>query len=338
MSSGLGPTSFMLSVTLLFNPAIVGLQTSSGQSFYSVTVDQVVFSNTNRVMRFIMDYNNNERTVRTQWSKIKLSYIVVSPEFEGISTGSYTGTGNSYVFAKGIEYNVSRSGAIVNQAIDTDPLFSNANNGYCGYIEVNNLLRAFGTSCPADARIIYHYYIMGFRYDSRTDSAFEFRASVRGGDGLSPDDSAFSAIIQTSTVPNGPRFTIDSFGGNLKTIKIGVVLTVLRDYATYPTNGPNAQQFKYSGVFMPVSTYNSPIPITKSSSQNINSFDIGYNKYLMYGFSSISVQPNTFLDFNLQVQNLYQLRLDSQNMLSNVIVSADFYSSIIDAACSSSLT
>ena len=79
MSLGLGLTFFMLSVNFLSNSAIVGLQTSSGQSFYSVTVDQVVFSNTNRVMRFIMDYNNNERTVKTEWSKIKLSYIVVSP-------------------------------------------------------------------------------------------------------------------------------------------------------------------------------------------------------------------------------------------------------------------
>lgn len=178
---------------------------------------------------------------------------------------------------------------------------------------------------------------MGFRYDSTSDSNFEFRVSVRGGSGLSPNENTFSAIIQTSTVPNGPLFTVDSYGGNLKTIKIGIVLTVLRDYDTYPTNGANAQRFKYSGVFMPVSTFNSPIPITTSSSQNLNRFDIGYNKYVMYGFSSIFVQPNTYVDFSLEVQNLYQLQLLSQNMLSNVIVSADFYSSIIDSACTSTL-
>jgi hypothetical protein len=71
----------MLSVLFLFTLAIIGLQTSSGQNFYSVSVDQVVLSNTNTAMRFIMDYYNNQRTVKTQWSKIKLAYILVSPEF-----------------------------------------------------------------------------------------------------------------------------------------------------------------------------------------------------------------------------------------------------------------
>lgn len=290
-------------------------------------------------MRFIMDYNNNAMTVKTQWNKIKLCYIVVSPEFEGISSGSYTSAGNSYVFAKGIEYNVSRSGALSNQAVDTDPVFNNDNsNGICGFVESSTTLtKIFGTNCPADARILYHYYIMGFRYDSTTDSTHEFRVSVRGEDGLSPDEKLLNPIIAVNTVPNGPRFTVESFGGNLKTIKIGIVLTVLRDYATYPANGPNAQKFKYSGVFMPVTQYNNPIPITVSSSQNLNRFDIGINKYVMYGFSSITVLPNTYIDFNLQVQNLYQLQITSQNMLSNIIVSADFYSSIVDAACTSSL-
>lgn len=331
------PTSFQLSVTFYIIQAIVGLQTSSGQNFYSVVVDQVVFSNNNRVMRFIMDYNNNARTVKTQWSKIKLCYIVVSPDFDGISAGSYTGAGNSYVFAKAIEYNVSRSGGVSNAAIDTDPAFNNDNtNGICGYVESQTtFVKSFGTACPNDAQILYHYYIMGFRYDSTSDSNYEFRVSVRGGDGLSPNEILLSPTIALNTVPNGPRFTIDSQGGNLKSIKIGVVLTVLRDYANYPTTGANAQKFKYSGVFMPVNLFNNPIPITVSSSQNLNRFDIGYNKYVMYGFSSISVLPNTYVEFNLQVQNLYQLQITSQNMLQNVIVSADFYSSIIDSACSS---
>jgi hypothetical protein len=289
------PTSSQLSVTFYVIQAIVGLQTSSGQNFYSVVVDQVVFSNNNRVMRFIMDYNNNERTVKTQWSKIKLCYIVVSPDFDGISAGSYTGAGNSYVFAKAIEYNISRSGAVSNAPIDTDPVFNNDNtNGICGYVESQTtFVKSFGTACPNDAQILYHYYIMGFRYDSTSDSNYEFRVSVRGGDGLSPDEKLVSPTIALNTVPNGPRFTISSQGGNLKSIKIGVVLTVLRDYANYLSSV--AQQFKYSGVFMPVNLYNNPIPITVSSSQNLNRFDIGYNKYVMYGFSSISVLPNTYV-------------------------------------------
>lgn len=157
-----------------------------------------------------MDYNNNAMTVKTQWNKIKLCYIVVSPEFEGISAGTYTGPGNSYVFAKGVEYNVSRSGALSNQAIDTDPVFNNDNsNGICGYIESQTtFVKSFGTNCPGDAQILYHYYIMGFRYDSTTDSTFEFRVSVRGGDGLSPNEKLLNPIIAQNTIPNGPRFTV----------------------------------------------------------------------------------------------------------------------------------
>jgi hypothetical protein len=89
---------------------------------------------------------------------------------------------------------------------------------------------------------------------------------------------------------------------------------------------------------MPVSSFNTGFPITNSSSQNLNHFDIGFNKYLMYGFSSLYVQPNSYIDISLQVQNLYLLQITSQNMLNTVIVSADFYSSIIDAACTSTLT
>lgn len=88
---------------------------------------------------------------------------------------------------------------------------------------------------------------------------------------------------------------------------------------------------------MPVTSFNTGVPITKSGSQNLNFFDIGYNKYVMFGFSSIYVMPNSYVDFNLQIQSLYQLQISSQNMLNNVIVSADFYSSIVDAACSSTL-
>ena len=61
--------------------AIVGLGTASGQNFYSVSVDKVFFSNSNTVMKVIMDYTDVSGTIKTQWSKIKLSYIIVSPQF-----------------------------------------------------------------------------------------------------------------------------------------------------------------------------------------------------------------------------------------------------------------
>ena len=154
-----------------------------------------------------MDYYNNDRSVKSQWNKVKLAYIAISPQFGGITTGPYGSlTGNSYVWASSYHYNLTTSGGISNQAIATDPLFSNSNNGFCGYIDT--FPKSFGTDCPADAKILYHYYIMGFRYDSTVDSVYEFRASVRGGDGLSTNENTFSVVIGNGITPNGPKFTI----------------------------------------------------------------------------------------------------------------------------------
>jgi hypothetical protein len=53
----------------------------------------------------------------------------------------------------------------------SDPTFSNTNGaGVCGFI--NSFPIAFGTNCPADATILYHYYIMGFKYDSTYDGTY----------------------------------------------------------------------------------------------------------------------------------------------------------------------
>ncbi len=88
---------------------------------------------------------------------------------------------------------------------------------------------------------------------------------------------------------------------------------------------------------MPVSVYNSPVPITNSATQNLNHFDIGTSKYVIYGFSSIAVQPNSYIDLSLEMTSLYSLQVKSQNMLNNVVVSGDFYSSVLNGVCVSSL-
>lgn len=89
---------------------------------------------------------------------------------------------------------------------------------------------------------------------------------------------------------------------------------------------------------MPVTTYNSQVTILSSNLQNLNKFDIGNVKYMFYGFSSIAVQPNSYVDVSLDVSSLYNLQVRSQNMLNNVIVSADFYSPVLNGVCSSAIT
>jgi hypothetical protein len=63
--------------------ALAGFQAASGQTFYSLVVDQVTFSNGNTLMNFTMSYTHNRDGINyvTSWSKIKLSWLAVSTNF-----------------------------------------------------------------------------------------------------------------------------------------------------------------------------------------------------------------------------------------------------------------
>jgi len=63
--------------------AIAGFQAASNQQFYSLVVDQVIFSNGNTQLNFTMNYlyNNGGINFQTSWSSIKLSWLAVSTLF-----------------------------------------------------------------------------------------------------------------------------------------------------------------------------------------------------------------------------------------------------------------
>jgi hypothetical protein len=141
-------------------------------------------------------------------------------------------------------------------------------------------------------------------------------------------------LIQTGITPNGAYMTIPNFNGNLDMVKVAMVLVVIRDYASYPTQGSNPQNFKYSGIFMPLSTFNSPVSITKGTVTNINHFDITTAQFKFYGFSSINIASSTGpIDLSLDVQSLYSLQLTSSNPISNLIISGDLFNSDVTASC-----
>ena len=91
--------------------AIAGFQASTGQKFYSLVVDNVVFSNSNSIMTFNMDYSYSSTGLnyQTTWTKIKLSYVVVSTQFvttgNGIA-GSNQKTLGNYIFATMVGINL----------------------------------------------------------------------------------------------------------------------------------------------------------------------------------------------------------------------------------------
>ena len=63
--------------------AIAGFQGASNQQFYSLVVDEVIFSNQNTLMNFTMNYLYNDGTINyeTTWSRVKLSWLAVSTSF-----------------------------------------------------------------------------------------------------------------------------------------------------------------------------------------------------------------------------------------------------------------
>lgn len=78
--------------------AIAGFQGASGQTYYSLVVDTVTFSNGNTQMNFTMNYNYQNCSIgcQTTWTKVKLSWLAVSTSFQVFD--STTGTGN-YIWA-----------------------------------------------------------------------------------------------------------------------------------------------------------------------------------------------------------------------------------------------
>ena len=58
--------------------AIAGFETSCSQSFYSLVVDIVEPQSENTKLKLVIDFRNKAQTSLTTWTKVKLSYLVVS--------------------------------------------------------------------------------------------------------------------------------------------------------------------------------------------------------------------------------------------------------------------
>jgi hypothetical protein len=79
--------------------AIAGFQGASNQQFYSLVVDNVIFSNGNTQMNFTMNYlyNNGAINFQTSWTNIRLSWLAVSTGFQTVVANS--ALGGSYIWA-----------------------------------------------------------------------------------------------------------------------------------------------------------------------------------------------------------------------------------------------
>jgi hypothetical protein len=73
--------------------AIAGLEASSTQTYYSLIVDEIIFSNGNTLMNFTMNYNSPDASITTTWTTVKLSWVAISNLFESYDLSGIAGNG-----------------------------------------------------------------------------------------------------------------------------------------------------------------------------------------------------------------------------------------------------
>jgi len=329
--------------------AIAGFQGSSSQQYFSLIVDQVIFSNGNTQMNFTMNYNNPTGTFATTWSSIKLSWLAVSTSFEtvyGNPYGNYLWAG-SVGMAAPFTNNIAgpvMTNSIWSQIPDSFNDDAGADNR-CGYI--NTSPPYYDLDCPntVNEKFVLHTYIMGFQFNPVGGSYTLAASALRNGGGntLADTDEALAAASSetagtAATVPaftikevgigastpslTGPHMLIDTIGSQLAYIKVGVVITLVLDIDTYP--GANAATtFQYAGVYMNYTFYNQAQPIIQAPSatggalfaarvagqENYNYFTLLSPRYQIYGLSSFYIQN---LPANITVVN-YEVSLPGAN-------------------------
>lgn len=178
---------------------------------------------------------------------------------------------------------------------------------------------------------------MGFRF--APSATYTLAASATIPNYLSATGIIQSTQFGTSQAQGfGPLMQISQYGGALQRIKVGIVLTTLRGFASYPNN---IQIFSYSGVYMPVSLKNSQVPIVigGANQYNMEAYNIPKPTYQIYGLSSFTianVSTCSFIDVDVSFANVNSLQVSTGNTdtLGNIFVSADFFSSNTFSLCS----
>jgi hypothetical protein len=114
--------------------------------------------------------------VVTQWTRVKLNYLLVSDKFSSFSLGY------NYVWAGSVEITPNKSGNYglygpgsifaANDSITSNPTV-------CGYLSTvpSNSIATFQKACSNNDAMIPHYYIMGFQF-SPSSATLGARAQI----------------------------------------------------------------------------------------------------------------------------------------------------------------
>jgi hypothetical protein len=132
--------SIKLSVQILHNSAIAGFQASCSQTAYSLGVDTVILENSNTKMRFTMNYalqDGSASPTVTQWTRVKLNYLLVSADKFGSYGTALSDQGANYLWAGSVEITPTQSG---NYGLyGAGSLFGGVNNDLndvCGFLSL----------------------------------------------------------------------------------------------------------------------------------------------------------------------------------------------------------
>ncbi len=200
-----------------------------------------------------MNYALNDGSANpfvTQWTRVKLNYLLISDKFNSYPTGS-SPLGANYVWAGSVEITPNKSGDYglwgPGSIFSTDAV----ETGSCGYLSAaaSTSTAKFDQICPNTDLMIPHYYIMGFQF---SPSSVTLAAKAQIPNYLT--NANVKAIFgSTDATGYGPIVRIDTFGGALKKLKVAIVLTTIRDSSNYPNT---IQGFGYSGIYMPIDITN----------------------------------------------------------------------------------
>lgn len=331
--------------------AIAGFQAASNQQYYSLVVDNIIFSNGNTQMNFTMLYTFNN--IKTSWSKIKLSWLAVSTSFLTTNTATKMG---QYIWAGSVGLSApfsGLSGPVMTNSIFATQTAAMIASPECGYL--NTSPPTFDVTCTnfVNARFITHLYVMGFQFNP--SGQYALAASVlrnAGGQAVTDlDEALITADFVTGAAVSGPRMIINSFGSQLSYIKVGIVITTILDITTYPTANPTT--FQYSGVYMNYTLYNvaqpiqrfdpNAVPLVNTAQQNYRFYSLLNTKYQIFGLSAfqIAALPTNMTVINYEVSfpdvNTVLLQTDNVNYLSGVRVSADNWNSLINTCTQTSV-
>lgn len=338
--------------------AIAGFQAPSNQQFYSLVVDQVVFSNGNTQMNVTMNYlyNSNGINYQTSWTKVKLSWMASSTGFQTVVVDDPLG--GNYIWAGSVGLSApftDVSGAIMTNSPFIPQTGDMDNSPACGYI--NSSPGFFDLTCNTfpNSRFVTHSYIMGFQFNP--SGTFTLAASAIQGNGGTVAADANEALLAAdivhvpsggvTTLPlTGPKLLIEGFGSQLQYVKVAIVITTILDITTYPTS--NTAKFSYSGIYMKYTLYNQANPLQQApnandGNQNYNYFSLLKAKYEIYGLSSFRINTLpadvTVVDYDINFPDINTIQVQSNNVnyINNVRVAADRWNSLINS-CSASTT